>query len=476
MRYIILSMLFIFTTLVADEYSDWLNSQNSQFNNYKKTIDDEFQDMLKKDWKAFQTQNNRSSFVKPKPRIIPRVKKEIVLPKKELKISKKVKAPKIVKQIIKEPEVVIDKDILKDGYSDIRFDFYGQDISIQYDEKYNFELDSIDKNSISDVWKNLSKADFKTLDKQIVQYSKLYNLNDWAKYLLIYNIGQNIYHDKNKVNLFTWYILVKMGYDTKVGYNSHKIYLMSKVKENLYQVSFFTLEGAKYYILTPKGRVSSVGAIYTYASNYPNATKALDFDMNNKAIKIYTNKMIKELEFEYLSKNYKVKVAYSKDLINFYKTFPQSQYNLYFNAKKSPLIANTLLAQLKPLISDKSEIEAVNLLLRFVQKSFRYKTDEEQFHYEKVLFPEETVYYPYSDCEDRSIIFAYLVKKLLGLDVVGLKYSDHLASAVHFSTPVDGDSFVFDGKRYTVSDPTYINANVGMTMPQYKNSQFKIIK
>jgi hypothetical protein len=73
-------------------------------------------------------------------------------------------------------------------------------------------------------------------------------------------------------------------------------------------------------------------------------------------------------------------------------------------------------------------------------------------------------------------MFSYLVKKLLGLDVVGLKYSDHLASAVNFSTKVSGDSFIFEGKRYTVSDPTYINANVGMTMPQYQNSQFKIIK
>ncbi len=476
MRYIILGLVFLFSSLFAGEYEDWLKSQNNQYQTYKKSIDDEFSDMLKNDWKAFKTQNSPASFIKPKPKTIPRVKKEILLPKKELSISKKVKAPTIIKEPIKEPKVLDIKTIQKDGYSNITFNFYGQDIKIQYDNRYNFQLNSINKKSISDTWQLLSKADFKSLNKQILDYSKQYSLNDWAKYLLIYNIGLNIYDDTNQANLFTWYTLVKMGYDTKVGYNNQNIYLLSKVKENLYQVSFFTLNHKRYYILTPKGRISSIGDIYTYPSNYPKATKALDFDMNHKAIKIYTNAKLKNLTFSYLDKQYNLKVKYSKDLIDFYKTFPQSQYNLYFNSKKSPLIANTLLSELKPLVANKNELEAVNLLLRFVQKSFDYKTDEEQFHYEKVLFPEETVYYPFSDCEDRSIMFSYLVKKLLGLDVVGLKYSDHLASAVNFSTKVSGDSFIFEAKRYTVSDPTYINANVGMTMPQYKNSQFKIIK
>ena len=91
------------------------------------------------------------------------------------------------------------------------------------------------------------------------------------------------------------------------------------------------------------------------------------------------------------------------------------------------------------------------------------------------MFPEETVYYPYSDCEDRSIMFSYLVENLLGLDVVGVKFADHLATAVKFSSQTNGDKFRFKEGVYTIADPTYINANAGMTMPQYKNKQFTII-
>lgn len=50
--------------------------------------------------------------------------------------------------------------------------------------------------------------------------------------------------------------------------------------------------------------------------------------------------------------------------------------------------------------------------------------------------PRRNYYYPYSDCEDRSILFARLVKDLLGLDVVLLYYPAHIATAVCFKGEV----------------------------------------
>jgi hypothetical protein len=77
-------------------------------------------------------------------------------------------------------------------------------------------------------------------------------------------------------------------------------------------------------------------------------------------------------------------------------------------------------------------------------------------------------FYPLSDCEDRSILFAWLVRNLTGLDVVSLNYPGHVATAVAFKGKVDGDSIVYKGKRYTVADPTYMNARSGMTMPKFR--------
>jgi len=40
---------------------------------------------------------------------------------------------------------------------------------------------------------------------------------------------------------------------------------------------------------------------------------------------------------------------------------------------------------------------------------------------------------------------------------------------------VKGDAWMLNGKAYTVADPTYINADLGMTMPQFKDTKPKII-
>ena len=42
-------------------------------------------------------------------------------------------------------------------------------------------------------------------------------------------------------------------------------------------------------------------------------------------------------------------------------------------------------------------------------------------------------YYPYCDCEDRSVLYSYLVRNLLKLDVVLLDYPNHIATAVCFN-------------------------------------------
>ncbi len=40
----------------------------------------------------------------------------------------------------------------------------------------------------------------------------------------------------------------------------------------------------------------------------------------------------------------------------------------------------------------------------------------------------------------------------------------------------DGDVLSYKGTVYTVADPTCINANIGMAMPQFRNSQYKVIE
>lgn len=74
-----------------------------------------------------------------------------------------------------------------------------------------------------------------------------------------------------------------------------------------------------------------------------------------------------------------------------------------------------------------------------------------------------------------AILFTRLVRDLLGLQTILVYYPGHLASAVSFTDEVSGDYILLKGKRFIITDPTYIGAPVGKTMPDMNNSQANVI-
>jgi hypothetical protein len=455
----------------ANEYQEWLKSQQQEYKTYVKTLDEEFMDMLKKDWEFYQTLQNPSAYKKPKPTTIPVVKEIKKIPKKEIEKSVKVN----IKPIIKVKPIKIKKVIVDPNKRVVSFDYFGSHIKINIDKEIEkIKMINLSKDNISSFWNQLNRSDYKNIIKQINSYCDNLGLNDWGRYIFINTLATNIYQYEPLQVLFNWFVLSKMDYDVKVGYNKSRVFLLSTMAHGLFSVSYFNLDDKKYYVITPNGRINKVGQIYTYKGVYKQNSHPLSFEQK-APMNLANSNSSKDLTFDFNRDKFNIKVEYNKNLVDFYKSFPQSDYDIYFKSKKSSLFSQTILSKLKDIIKDKNEIEAVNMLLRLTQKSFKYKTDPNQFGYEKVLFPEETMHYPYSDCEDRSIFFGFLVENLLGLKVVAVKYSDHLATAVRFSTNVSGDSFTYKGEKFVITDPTYINANIGMAMPQYKNSDFKVI-
>ena len=124
----------------------------------------------------------------------------------------------------------------------------------------------------------------------------------------------------------------------------------------------------------------------------------------------------------------------------------------------------------------KSEAEAVGSLLNLVQTGLEYKFDKEVWGVEdRAFFAEETLFYPYCDCEDRAILLTRFVRDLLGLECVLIYYPGHMACAVHFSEPVDGDYYTYGEKDFTVCDPTYIGAPIGRQMPDFADKEATLI-
>mgnify|MGYP007124231092 FL=1 len=178
-----------------------------------------------------------------------------------------------------------------------------------------------------------------------------------------------------------------------------------------------------------------------------------------------------------------VQVQVNKNLIEFYNTYPSSEVNanfmtrwaMYANTPLDAKVKEELYPALKEKINGLSQLEAANKLLNWVQTAFVYEYDDKVWGHDRAFFAEETLYYPYCDCEDRSILFSRLIRDLLGLKTILVFYPGHLASAVCFTDKVAGDYIMLDDKRFIITDPTYIGAPVGNTMPDMDNTQASVI-
>jgi hypothetical protein len=485
-------------TQAASEFEQWKMQQQQTFQEYKDERDREFTDFLKKQWKEMELLRGFVRDEAPKPVKMPVAKPQHPAPAPVAKpqpkpepVTKPIAKPEPAPVPVPAPVVIKPIPIVtppappkpapvpytqQKGIK-VKVSYFGTPLTFYYDSGFKKSLPgSLNETAVSNFWSELSKADYDPLLEQLASQKKALGLNDWGYAVLVNDVGEKIYPtSKNKQALFTWFVMTKAGYRARIAYNDRNAYLLIPSQQQIFEVPYFTFGGDRYYAVSFDGGKKSLGQVYTYDGNYPGADNKIDMRLKTRAAES-NNISTRNLSFEYNGKRYNVVADYEKSRIDFLNTYPQLDLELYFDSSVSTSTANPLLKQLAKDIKGMNEQQAVNFLLRFVQTSLKYKTDENQFGKENYLFPEETLYYPYSDCEDRSILFAWLVENLLGLEVVGLDFPGHVATAVRFNDNVAGDAITWNGKRYVVADPTYINASAGMTMPAYKNAKPGVIK
>jgi hypothetical protein len=305
--------------------------------------------------------------------------------------------------------------------------------------------------------------------KQINTIGQILQFNDWGYYELINKVGDEILKDENDKVLFNFFMLSHLKFDVKVGKRNNKFILLVPFENEVYKKGFTTINDRNYYIMGD----DSDGQIFTFKQNFAESNKPFDLKVS-KTIRLgsdYANRAV------YLKKyDTTFNIVYNKNIVEYNNEVPMSELSVFFAASMDPNTEASLVKPLSKLIQNKNELDAVNIILDFVQNSFEYKTDRDQFGYEKFFYPEDMFYYKYSDCEDRAVLFAHLVKKLLNLEVIGLEYKTHVATAVKFNAPINGDGFKVGSDKYIICDPTYLGASAGMTMPQFQNEMPAIIK
>ncbi|WP_396588434.1 hypothetical protein [Bermanella sp. R86510] len=464
----VILLLLPFGVWANSEYQQWLQQTQQEFDQYLSEQDQAFSQFMKESWVKKDMQTTPQRDTEPKPVTIPKADKAPIddIPKIE---PPKAEPPKPIAKPEPKPEP---KPKQKQRSKQTQFEFLGQPIALSAQPNIaDFRFYQVNNNNIAKGFEHLARTPYKTVVNELEQYQTTLQLDNWAQANLIHRFAQNITRDSNKQTLITWFYLMKTGFDVRLAHDKRNLILLVASDQAMYEASFFTFSGQRYYTLKPaSNKHGHGGAVYTYKQQHQEANKRFTI------IPKYSAKVAGKMQTRTLSYGEnRIDIPYSQEYIELLDTYPQLDMSLYFDAQPPQAMETALLEPLKLMVADKSPAKAAQLLLNFMHNAFPYKTDAQQFQRENYLLPSETLYYPYSDCEDRSALFAYLVKNVLNLDTIGLLYNGHVAVAIAVSG-VSGDTISHKGKQYVVADPTYINASLGMTMPQYKRATPKIIE
>ena len=458
---LVLSVYF-FKAQTNKEFEEYKKNEAKAFQDYKEKENKEFANFLKQRWAPFTSKKGQPAPINPKPLVIPtNVPKPIDQPNKDNLPLVKPELKGLEFKPAPQPFVTSDKFESKKAIV-----FYGTPLSIGYNPFILQHVSSISEDGLGNYWDLMCSKNYSTFVNEIEAISVSLSLNDWGKYLLIKKISEQFHQNKNDQVCLQFFILNQLGFDSKVAKADDNFVLLLPTEELIYGISFIPINGKKYYVINSNG-----SSFYTFNKSFSSKNKSISFN-SNKALTI--NDDIKQKVFT-LKNGKTIIIDYNANAINYLNDFPQAELSVFFNYPVTEITEMSILRELKPQLVGLSEIDAVNFLLSFLHSSFEYKTDDQQFGREKWFYPEHLFFYPFSDCEDRSILFAYLVKSLLNLEVIGLNYENHVSTAVLFNGDVKGDKIVYKNKSYLACDPTYIGASVGMTMPQFINAAPKVI-
>ncbi len=277
-------------------------------------------------------------------------------------------------------------------------------------------------------------------------------LDDMAFVLLVNKVAKSLAHgDANFEKLFAYAILYTKGYDVLLGKHQSELTLYATTGFEIKNALYVEVNGRNYYDLTFSANKHPQHEELVERNEKPFA-KAIQMNRFYPPA-LHANSKVKSIPFEYDGHVYFFDVTINQSLVSYYHDLPDVDFSqMYLNYGLSGKGKNSLINQLGDATADLSKERALQFILAFVQ-NMSYATDAEVWGKEKFAFPEESISNEYSDCEDRSMLFAYLVREVLHLQTIGLVYDSHMNVAVENWRKQSGDFSWYD-MDFVICEPS----------------------
>ena len=458
-----------------DAYNNFKQQARTDYEDFRKKANQEYADWMRKAW---EWHKKIEPMPRPKEELLPPV---IYDDGKEQREPKPIPHEDVVPPPAPEPQPKPVAPIRENegDYRTAAFTFFGTEGNVRIPNGISFKLKGKDEDAYANAWEELSADAYDNLIRDCLVLRMEHQLCDWAYLMMLGMMSEAICgKGTNEAAMLQAFVYCQSGYKVRLGFTEERdLRLLVKSDHIIFDLEGFEMEDGIFYLLQPIEEDGLNICDISYPDERPLSlwiTQEQKFAEQTSAERQLTS------EGGLIS----VKSQVNENLLKFYDTYPTSmvgddivsRWAMYANTPLSEKIKEQLYPQLTAVLKRAQSVEeAADLLLYWVQTAFVYEYDDKVWGHDRAFFAEETLYYPYCDCEDRSILYSRLVRDLLGLDVILVFYPGHLATAVNFKTAVEGDYIDLGGKRFTICDPTYIGAPVGATMPDMDNKTAKVI-
>ncbi len=332
----------------------------------------------------------------------------------------------------------------------IGVNLYGHSLQFNYQQE-NFSRDEQIASIIAQVRESEQTA------KLIAQFDSVavqLQMDDMAWLLLLNKFTQVAYKNQpaNIHTLFKYAVLFQKNRDVILGYSEHGVTLYGRTNFEIDNCLFIQKQNKLYYDLSfSQFAVPAAEQEFVPVADHQKKLPLVMNMINPPAFKALQTKKV--LPFEYDGFVYFFGVRINQSLVEYYHDLPTISINtVYLNYGLSAGAQQSLTKEIKRAVADMPKAKALDFILKFTQTAIDYRKDK----VEKFAFPEETLVADYADCEDKAVLFATLVKEVLGMRSVALYYknAEHINVAVEsWNNNIEGN-FTFNNSGYVVCEPS----------------------
>ncbi len=325
----------------------------------------------------------------------------------------------------------------------------------------------IGQDQVETCLQQTNKAILNQLKQEMDVFALNYRLDDLAYVLFVQKVSKSFYADPNVAKLFQYQLLKEKGYQLLLGYTAeqltvygHFLYDLANVAEVTYNnLSYTDLSFNQNLALCEEQLIEHSGG-------------SRNFEINqHKAPLFNAQKTTYCFSTDFNGKRYSFQGTLNQSLIAYYRDLPSISFGeIYLNYQLSDFVYEQLIGDLKKAVKKMPTRMQLDFLLHFTQEVIPYQTDKKLYGREKFSFPEEVLGNQAGDCEDKSILFAYLVKEVLQLPSLALVYvhQNHLNVAVAVSGTQY--NFVYNNQKYIVCEPSGPGLQAGENAYDWKNA------